>query len=181
MLNKARVTLIVATFLCSTAIGNAQTADMTAAHHPDMSASGMMSGAPGDTSSNTMGEAGMGKMMPSMRGMMSLMPSEHVEGAIAYRKAELAITEAQLPQWNAFADVVRANAKMMRDGMAKMMQGGMAMTAPARGEAMVQMMAIRLDSMRAVVKANGALYAILTPAQRKTANEMMMGRMGGEM
>ena len=40
-----------------------------------------------------MGETGMGKMMPAMRGMMSMIPAEHVEGSSAYRKAELAITE----------------------------------------------------------------------------------------
>ncbi len=40
MLSKARVTLVVATFLGSAAMANAQTADETAAHHPDASASG---------------------------------------------------------------------------------------------------------------------------------------------
>ena len=38
-------------------------------------------------------------------------PTRHIEGRIAFLKAELAITDAQLPQWNAFADTLRARAK----------------------------------------------------------------------
>lgn len=36
-------------------------------------------------------------------GMMMCRMGEHVEGRLAYLKAELKITEAQMPQWNAFA------------------------------------------------------------------------------
>jgi len=41
--------------------------------------------------------------------------SRHVEGRIAYAKAELKITDAQLPLWNKVADTMRANAKAMDD------------------------------------------------------------------
>jgi hypothetical protein len=47
-----------------------------------------------------------------MMGMMGM--ADHVEGRIAYLKAELKITEAQMPQWNAFADALRSNAASMR-------------------------------------------------------------------
>jgi len=46
-----------------------------------------------------------------------MMPSEHVEGRIAFLKTELKITDAQLPQWNAFADALRNSAGQMRAAM----------------------------------------------------------------
>lgn len=178
MLSKTRVTLVLATLLGSAAIANAQTADGTAAHHPNMSAPGMMSGAPaaeGGRPSGAMGETGMGKMMSAMRGMMA---ADHVEGRIAYQKAELAITDAQLPQWTAVAEVLRQNAKAMQDGMAKMSEDGMPTSAPARGDMMVTMMSERLDGMKKLGVANKALYAVLTPDQRKTADDMAAHPMG---
>ena len=41
----------------------------------------------------------------------------------------------------------------------------------------VQMMSVRLYGMWVVANADGALYAVLTPAQRKTANVMITGPM----
>src|SRR5271169_5757362 len=79
---------------------------------------------------------------------MSMMPFEHIEGRIAFLKAELAITDTQLPQWNAFADALRAGAKGMQETMSKMMQAGMPATAAARADPMVQMVTTRLDGMK---------------------------------
>lgn len=121
---------------------------------------------------------GAGQMPPMMQMMRGMMPFEHVEGRIAFLKAELGITDGQLPQWNAFAEVMRADAKGMRDTMAKMTQAGMPTTAPARMDAMVQMMTARLDGMKAMAAAETALYAVLTDAQKKTADELMTGPMG---
>jgi hypothetical protein len=181
MLSKTRATFIAATLLGSAAVANAQTADGTAAHHPNMPASGMMSGPPaaaGSSSSGGMGETGMGKMMSAMRGMMSMMAPEHVEGRIAYQKAELAITDAQLPQWNAVASVLRLNAKTTQDGMAIMSKVGMPTTAPARSDMMVMLMSERLEGMKKLGEANKALYAVLTPEQQKTADDMAANPMG---
>jgi hypothetical protein len=191
MLSKTRFTLVVATLLGSAALANAQTAnaqtanaqtaDGTAAPHPNMSATGMMSGAPaaaGGPSPGGMGETGMGNMMSAMRGMTSMMVPDHVEGRIAYQKAELAITDAQLPQWTAVADVLRQNAKALQDEMAKMAKDGMQTAAPARGDLMVTMMSERLEGMKKLGAANKALYAVLTPDQRKTADDMAAHPMG---
>lgn len=180
MPSKVRVTLIVAALLGS-AVVNAQTADGTAAHQPDTSVPGMVTGVPavaGGSSAGTMGETGMGKMMSAMRGMTSMMAADHVEGRIAYQKAELAITDAQLPEWNAVAAVLRLNAKAMQDGMARMAKDGMPTAAPARGEMMVTMMSERLEGMKKLGEANKALYAVLTPDQRKTADDMAANPMG---
>ena len=123
----------------------------------------------------------MGRMMSMMSMMrmmqggdgMGLMPFDHIEGRIAFYKAELGITDAQLPQWNAFADALRNGAKDMRTAMATAMQAGMPATAPARADAMVQMMSARLDAMKATAAAGKVLYAVLSDAQKKTADELM--------
>jgi LTXXQ motif family protein len=60
-----------------------------------------------------------GMMGSGMMGMMG----EHVEGRIAFLRAELKITDAQVPQWNTFADALRANAKRM--GEMRNTMGGM--------------------------------------------------------
>jgi hypothetical protein len=122
-------------------------------------------------------------MMRMMRGMgaggeMRMMPSEHAEGRIAFLKAELGITEAQLPQWNAFADALRTSAKTMRTAMGNM-QGGMPEGLPAKLDAMTAMMTARLEALKTTAAATKALYAVLTDAQKKTADELVMSPMGG--
>ena len=113
-----------------------------------------------------------------MRGMTSMMVPDHVEGRIAYQKAELAITHVQLPQWTAVADVLRQNAKALQDEMAKMAKDGMQTAAPARGDLMVTMMSERLEGMKKLGVANKALYAVLSPDQRKTADDKGLLRLG---
>ena len=157
--------LAAAVTLGGATVTHAQMQGGPAAHHPGMPA-------PGAAAPPSMGGAGMMSMMRDM------MAADHVEGRIAYQKAELAITDAQLPQWNAVAAVLRLNSKTMQDGMAKMAKDGMPTTAPAKGDMMVTMMSERLEGMKKLGEANKALYAVLTPDQRKTADEMMMGPMG---
>ena len=118
-------------------------------------------------------------MTPRSEGGMEMMPGRHVEGRIAYLKAELAITDAQLPQWNAYTDAMRAGAKSMQTAMAANMGSGMPAAAPARSDAMIAMMTSRLETMKATAAAGKALYAVLTDAQKKTADDLMMSRMGG--
>ena len=180
MSSKIRVTLIVVA-LFGSAVANAQTADGTAVRNPDTSVPSIMApplATPGGPSAGATGETGMGKMMSAMRGMMGMMAADHVEGRIAYQKAELAITDAQLREWNAVAAVLRLNAKIMQDGMARMAKDGMPTAAPARSEMMIMMMSERLEGMKKLGEANKALYTVLTPDQRKTADDMAANSMG---
>ena len=108
-------------------------------------------------------------------GRMNMMPTEHVEGRIAFLKAELGITEAQLPKWNIFADVMRAGAKAMRGAM----PSGAPTAMPARVDAMVAMMTARLESLKATATAGKALYEVLTDTQKKLADDLIMSPMGG--
>ncbi len=169
MLSKTYLAFIAAMLIAGPTLASAQTPQNRAVHHPDGAA------ATADAPASPMGSAGMAQMMPMMRGMMA---ADHVEGRIAYEKAELAITDAQLPQWNAVAAVRRANAKVMQDGMAKMAKDGMPSAAPARGDMMLMMMSERVEGMKKLLTANKALYTVLAPDQRKTADEMMASPMG---
>ena len=57
--------------------------------------------------------------------------------------------------------------------MATTMQAGMPATAPARAEAMVQMMSACLDATKATLAAAKPLYAVLSDDQKKVADELL--------
>jgi hypothetical protein len=181
-----RLTFATFALLACTTLANAQTTP-TPAMPMTSPAGAPAAGGPGAMPMMDMGkmmQGGNGQMQPMMqmmRGgqmMPGMMQFDHIEGRIAYMKAELAITDAELPKWNAFADVLRANAKVMREGAAKMMQAGMPMTVPARADAMVQMMTMHLEGMKSMASAGKALYAVMNDAQKKMADEMMSSPMG---
>ena len=125
----------------------------------------------------------MGRMMEMMRPMMGErrgmgMPFEHVEGRIAYLKAELKITDAQSAPWNAFAEAKRADAAAMKTMHEAMIKDGTPTTTPDRMAAQQKMMAARMAMMeRAATSVNG-LYASLSSDQRTVFDQMMSGAMG---
>jgi len=108
-----------------------------------------------------------GMMAP---GMMAPGGPAHIEGQIAFFKAELAITEAETPQWNAFADVLREQAKKMRQTQP---QQAAAATAPELIERRIAMLTTRTEAMQAVLGGLKPLYAVLTDEQKKTADTLM--------
>jgi LTXXQ motif family protein len=128
-----------------------------------------------------MGHEGMGHEGMMGRGMMMCHMGEHVEGRLAYLKTELKITEAQMPQWNAFADAFRASGQKMAQHCAMMKEHGGAMMSadlPERLNMMEQHMTMHLDSLHAIKAALQPLYGVLSDEQKKTANEIMKGPMG---
>ena len=128
--------------------------------------------------------AGAGGM--PMLGMMRMMGQDgmammagHVEGRVAFLKTELKITDAQLLLWNAVADAIRANAK----SMGEMMSGGMmgssqTATLPEKLALREKMMTSHLEALRKFKAAVDPLYAALSPEQKKTADELLLGPMG---
>jgi LTXXQ motif family protein len=116
------------------------------------------------------------------RGMMCR-ADEHIDGQLAYLKTELKITSEQTPQWNVFADAFRAdkekNARLCKSteneqSRAMMMSASL----PDSLEMTAVRLAARLDSLRAMAVAVRPLYAMLSPAQKKTADEIMKGAPG---
>ena len=155
--------LVTLAMLGSVTLAGAQTPPGRDAHHSDIPAT-----VPMMDMGKMMGGGDMGQMMSGMPMHMhgAMMPFDHIEGRIAFQKAELGITDAQLPQWNAFADALREGAKTLRTAMTAATQAGM--------------MSTRLDVMKSIATSGKALYAVLTDAQKKTVDEMMMPCMGME-
>ena len=130
-----------------------------------------------------------GQMPPQMRdGMMGMMGHEmmgmadHVEGRIAFLKTELKITDVQMPQWTAFADTLRANAKRMSGMRNSMMQGGRAgdasISAAERLDRMEKMMTAMTEAIKATKSTLTPLYGVLSDAQKKVADQLIHGPMG---
>jgi hypothetical protein len=151
---------------------------------------GQQSGQSNRVGSGMMGSGMMEQMMPMMRQMMmgqqggmSAMgamglPFEHVEGRIAFLKAELGITDGQAPQWNAFADTLRSNAKAHQAMHEQMTKGGMPSAWPDRLAVQQKVLETRLDAMKAIEAAAKPLYAVLTDDQKKAADRLFASPMG---
>jgi hypothetical protein len=162
----------------------------------------------------------MGQQMPMMgqgwmgnnivgHGMMPMMdPSQHIEGRLAFLKTELKITDAQTPQWNAYADALRANAKRMSELMNEMMSSGMMgqgmmmgnqgmmmqgqpgtmmqgqpgtmMSLPDRLNWAEQHMAAHMEMLQAIKGPADQLYGVLSDEQKRVADQILgpMGMMG---
>ena len=134
-----------------------------------------------------MGDKGMmgnmGQMMPMMRQMMGQqdgmgMPFEHVEGQVAFLKAELRITDAQKPQWDAFANTLRESARTHRSMHEQMTKGDMPSSWPERLAFQQKSLSARSNSLNELEAAAKPLYASLTEEQRKIADQLLSGPMG---
>ena len=153
-------------------------------HHPgdtpptaNMESPGMPGGAMAGAGGMPM--MGMMRMMMGQDGMGIGMMAGHVEGRLAFLKTELKITDAQLPLWNAVADAIRTDAK----SMSEMMSGGMmgsSQTArlPEKLALREKMITAHLEVLRKFKAALDPLYAALSPEQKKTADELLMGPVG---
>ena len=133
---------------------------------------------PGMMGGMQMGPGMMGGTGQSMQ--MCAMMTGHVEGRLAYLKAELKITPAQEALWTTFADVVRDNVQTMAGRCNTMMgqSGTAALSLPERLDLREQTMAAHLDAMRASDKALKPLYAAFDDAQKRAADQMLGAHMG---
>ena len=151
----------------------------------------MGGGATGDARPGATGNARPGMMMdgnmPMMGPMMSMMPGaggppgpamfRHVDGMLAFYRTELRITEAQAPQWTAFADAGRAGAKTLREAMQRTATQPAAQTMPDMLDRRLAMLGALTDTTKAVAVTAKALYAVLTAEQRKLADGFMAQHM----
>lgn len=101
-------------------------------------------------------------------------PGRHVEGRIAYLKAELKITDAQQPLFDAVANVMRENARVMRDAFQGMRgDQDQSRNALARLEARAKFTQLRADGEAKMLAAFRPLYQAMSPDQQKAADEML--------
>ena len=119
---------------------------------------------------------GQGRSGRAMCGAMT----GHIEGRLAFIKAELKITDAQEPLWNAYAAAARDNAGTMLARCTAMMgqHGTSALTLPERLDQHEQLMAAQLDALRALNKTLKPLYAALSDGQKQSADQLFWGPMG---
>jgi hypothetical protein len=134
-----------------------------------------------------MEHGGMGGMEHGggMAGMMRHMlcgVTEHVEGRLAYLKAELKLTDAQQAAWNTFADAYRATTQKTAKVCAEMDAAGPdhSMHKGVLGHLTMaeHHMSAHLDSVRGLKAAIEPLFAVLTEDQKKTADHVMAHIMG---
>jgi len=149
------------------------------AHHPGSD--------PADIQSPTAApnvQPGMGMMTGSMMSMMgdmgAMMAPEHIEGRIAFLKAELRIIPAQEPAWEAFATTLRSDAQITRD-MAEKMRGMVAsgMKQPPvsvldRLDRHERVLNAHLDHLQRIRTTLKPLYESLDDDQRQSADELIM-------
>ncbi|PWS34371.1 hypothetical protein DFH01_25465 [Falsiroseomonas bella] len=148
---------------------------------PATSGMGMM---PGPDGQPGMMGGDMGQMMQMMQRMMSMRQGgmspgtlrafERIEGQLAYFRTELRVTDAQMPQWNAFADAVRAQSGRLRQAYTQAMQSASQLaSAPAQLERRAALLRAQLDTTQAMAAATSALYAVLSDEQKRLADELM--------
>jgi hypothetical protein len=151
--------------------------------HGAMGHGGMSQGGMGQGGMSGMmehgGGAGHGGMMGGgdqhamMRKMMCGV-SEHVDGRLAYLKAELKLTDQQQAAWNSFADAFRAAAQKTGQFCASITDehGGHEGVIDHLAK-MESHMTAHLESVRSVKAAIEPLFKVLTDEQKKTANEAL--------
>jgi hypothetical protein len=114
-----------------------------------------------------------GGMMPMGMGARGGDPFRHIEGQLAFYKAELKITDAQAPQWSAFADALRTNAGKLRQAMMKAREVQGTGAAPEQMERRIAMLDELRDTTQAMLAVAKPLYATLTDDQKKVADELL--------
>lgn len=167
------------------------------AHHPAQSEAPSAAPAPpaqggmgGGSMMNMMG-GGMGmdmmRMIPMMRMMMAgsgvdgMEAIDHIEGHIAFLRAELKITDAQTSAWNAFANALRSHAQNLAELRGSTMGQGSAQQPPTmidRIDQQERWLTARLDGLRAIKTTVVPLYAALSDEQKKSADELLGPHMG---
>jgi hypothetical protein len=105
-------------------------------------------------------------------------PLAHLEGTLAFLKAEIGITEAQTPQWDAFANALRTAAHELQDQAGPQLGKGMAdggkPSWPDRLARTERVLSARLEAVRSLKGPVSALYAALSDAQKRKADDLMV-------
>lgn len=144
-----------------------------------------MQGAPGAPQQGGMPAmmGDMGRMMDMMHRQMAahhaMRAFEHIEGQLAFYRAELRITDAQQAQWNAFADAVRTAAGTLKQAVTTAMRETSPVAAPEQIERRMALLTAQLEVMRTVQAAARPLYAALSDEQKRTADTLMAEHLRG--
>lgn len=127
---------------------------------------------------------GMMMMEKMMRGHMGSMPgmgatsgttdvTERIEGRIAFLKAELQITDKQLPDWNALAESLRSGRQHLVNARNLLVLDDKTNSAD-RIERYERHLAERLEAVKSARTAFTRLYPTLNEAQKQTADTILL-------
>ena len=108
------------------------------------------------------------------------LPGERIEADLAYLKTALKLTDNQIPAWEPVANVLRAQAKV-RDAEIAARRAAMekAAGAPPASDLIAHLedrqhkLAAEADDLAKLEAAVKPLYALLSPDQKKTADELL--------
>ena len=126
-----------------------------------------------------MGNWFKGEMMD--HGMMEgwgagmMMGSRFNEERLDALKTELAITDTQKKVWDDYVAAVKTAANSMRESHGQMMKAETPATLPERITLHESIMKARFDAMKSTNAATLALYQTLDAAQKKKADDLIMG------
>ncbi len=108
---------------------------------------------------------------PSSRGMRDTRsPTERVEARIKALHEQLHITDAQEPQWNAVAQVMRDNAKAIEDLIKQRDQNIKTMNAMDDLRSYQALAEAHAEGLKKLVTVFGGLYDSMSDDQKKTAD-----------
>jgi len=108
-----------------------------------------------------------------MRHHERMLPSQLVDGRVAFLKAELKITPAQEPQWQQVATAMHDNANALDQVITSARQQRGTMDAVQRLTLRGQFAKVRADNEARLLTAFKPLYASLSPEQQQTANALV--------
>ncbi|MGH7120614.1 MAG: Spy/CpxP family protein refolding chaperone [Acetobacteraceae bacterium] len=103
-------------------------------------------------------------------------PSSKVEAHIERLRTELGITPAEIPQWDAFAAVMRQNAAAMETLYRERSQSTGTMNAVQILESYRDFSRMHVADLDALVPAFAKLYAVLSPEQKQMADALFADR-----
>ena len=119
-----------------------------------------------------------GMIMEGMPGMIITTPNavdltDRIEGRIAFLKAELQITDAQITLWNAFAEALRSGRQHLIEAR-KLLTTGDKTNSPSDLEQYERHLMERLEATKSARGAFERLYPALDDGQKQVANELLI-------
>ncbi len=103
-------------------------------------------------------------------------PMARVETHIVHLRTQLGITAAEMPQWDALATVMRDNAQSMQRLYQERTARIERMNAVQVLESYRAFARLHVAALDRLVPAFRRLYAVLSPAQRRTADDLFQDR-----
>ncbi len=99
--------------------------------------------------------------------------TERLEGRIAFLKAELQITDKQLPDWNVLADALRSSRQHLLDAR-KLLVMDEKMPGTERLDHYERHLSERLEAIKSARAAFSRLYGTLNDSQKQTADALLL-------